>query len=241
MKFLAAVCSAKGIRDINEDSFIMGEKINQFAKSYSEEQYEGNDSCINFLAIADGMGGQGSGEKASYLVVHKLKDISSKFTELNEEILNKEITEIHNEIILENSKMGSTLTGIIFQKGNKCIINLGDSRTYRLRHDMFLKMTNDDSLQRYDSTAASNVITNGIGGGLKNISVNCRFSDKLIIPGDKFLMCSDGIHNFVSDTKIEELLSQNLSVSEISTKILQTAITNGSDDNCTALVVKFEE
>lgn len=241
MTFEAAAYSAKGIRELNEDSFIISSIINKEACSFSETCIQGTDGTVNFFAVADGMGGQGSGEKASNFVVSKLKEISNKYNKIDEIVLSTEIEKIHKEIILQDKKMGSTLTGILIQKGECGIVNLGDSRIYRLRNDMFLKMTNDDSLKRYDASAASNIITNGIGGGLSSISVNTRFSETMIISGDRFLLCSDGVYGYVSDMEIESILGMNISAVEAAAKIVQTAIKNGTDDNCTAVVVFFKE
>ncbi len=241
MKYMAAACSAKGIRELNEDSFIIASVTNQEAKPFSEEAVAGDDSALCFFAVADGMGGQGSGEKASHLVVSELKKLAEGKKSINADELKTGIECIHNTILQTNSKMGSTLTGIIFQQEECGIVNLGDSRTYRLRSGMFMKMTSDDSLSRYDASAASNIITNGIGGGLKNITVNSRFSEKLVLPGDIFLMCSDGVHGYVSDEELESLLASSVSEQEIATSIVQKAIANNTDDNCTAVIVKIEE
>ena len=241
MTFEAAACSAKGIRELNEDSFIISFVINKMAGVYSEEYISGNDEKMSFFAVADGMGGQGSGEKASNLVVSRLKAVAESKNKITESELKDEIESIHKSIIETHTQMGATLSGIVFQKGQCAVVNLGDSRTYRLRGDMFLKMTNDDSLKRYDSSVASNIITNGIGGGLTSISVNCRFSDKIVLPGDVFFMCSDGIHGFVTDEEIEEALKSSSSVKEIALNIVQKAISNHSGDNCTAVIVKIKE
>ena len=241
MTFEASAYSAKGIREINEDSFLISSLHNELGKGFTEYYIEGNDDKLIFFVVADGMGGQGSGEKASNFVITKLKELSEENIYLDETILIDKIENIHSLIIQHDSKMGSTLSGIILQKNISGLVNLGDSRTYRLRNGMFLKLTNDDSLKKYESNAASNIITNGIGGGLKSISVNCRFSDKTIIPGDIFLMCSDGVHGYISDDEIENILSMKTNSKEMSATIVQKAITNGSDDNCTAIVVIFKE
>ena len=104
-----------------------------------------------------------------------------------------------------------------------------------------MKMTSDDSLSRYDASAASNIITNGIGGGLKNITVNSRFSQKLVLPGDVFLMCSDGVHGYVSDEELEILMNLPALPQEIASQIIQKAIANNTSDNCTAVIVKIME
>lgn len=241
MKFRASAYSAKGIRNLNEDSFIIENKINKLAKPFTEISVEGNDKKPCFFAVADGMGGQGNGEKASNFAVSKLLEASKKEKEFSSENFTKLINEIHNEISAQDSTMGTTLTGVVFQKNECGLFNLGDSRTYRLRDEFLLQLTNDDSLRRFDATAPSNIILNGIGAGLKNISVNCRFSEKIIIPSDKFLICSDGVHGFVSEEQIKNFLTAGSSAKEIAAKIVQNALQNGSDDNCTAVVVEFTE
>ena len=241
MKYEAAACSAKGVRQLNEDSFIIASVINPMAAPYTEESVSGVDEALSFFAVADGMGGQGSGEKASNLVVTELKKIAAGKKSINAAELKQSIEAIHNSVLNTGSKMGSTLSGIIFQSGECGIVNLGDSRTYRLRSGMFMKMTMDDSLSRYDASAASNIITNGIGGGLRSITVNSRFSEKLVLPGDIFLMCSDGVHGCVSDEEIEKLMGQGASALETAKVLVQKALADNSDDNCTAVIVKITE
>lgn len=242
MKFQAAGFSVKGIRELNEDSIILSTLTNELANPFSEFFIEGTEKDLPcFFAIADGMGGQGSGEVASNFVVKKLVESTKNINEFNEETLTTLINSIHKEVKNQNPKMGSTLSGIIVQNGNCGIVNLGDSRTYRCRNSMFLQMTNDDSLKSFVKEAPSNIILNGIGGGLKQITVNCRFSDKLIIAGDRFLSCSDGVHGFVSKEKIEELMNSSFNIKEIVTKIVQEAISAGSDDNCSAVIVEFSK
>lgn len=241
MKFKAAAYSAKGIRNLNEDSFIISDKINKLAKAFTEISADGNDKNPCFFAVADGMGGQGNGEKVSSFVVSKLLVSSKNIKEFSTENFTELVNKIHNEISAQESKMGATLTGIVFQKNECGLFNLGDSRTYRLRDGFLLQMTNDDSLRRFDESAPSNIILNGIGAGLKNISVNCRFSEKIVIPNDRFLLCSDGVHGFVSDEQIKDFLATESSPKDIAANIVQKALQNGSDDNCTAIVVEFTD
>lgn len=241
MRYSAAAYSAKGIREINEDSFIIAEKINEFAKSFTEFSVEGEAKGSLFFCVADGMGGQGSGEKASHLVVSELLESEKSVQEFDSDKITAEILKIHEKVISSNSKMGSTLTGIVLQEKNAGLINLGDSRTYRLRNGVLLKMSNDDSLRRFCEDAPSNIITNGIGAGLKNISVNSRFSDKIAVCGDRFLMCSDGVYGFLTDEKIEELLNEKTDARDVVSKIVKLALTNQTDDNCTAVILDIKE
>lgn len=241
MKYSAVAYSAKGIREINEDSFIVADKINEFAKSFTDLSVEGEVKSPLFFCVADGMGGQGSGEKASHLVVSELLELEKSAQEFNSDNLTAEIQKIHEKVISLNSKMGSTLTGLVIQEHDAGLINLGDSRTYRLRNGVLLKMSNDDSLRRFCEGAPSNIITNGIGAGLKNISVNSRFSEKIAVSGDRFFMCSDGVYSFLDDEKIEEFLNEKIDTRELVSKIVKTAFANKTDDNCTAVILDIKD
>lgn len=241
MKFNASTFSTKGIRPVNEDSFIMGSVINEEASPYTNEKVSGSINGCEFFAVADGMGGHGSGEKASWFVVSNLLSFSKEVTQVDKESLTKKINDIHSKMANINNKMGSTLSGIIIQKEKCAFVNLGDSRVYRYRQGMFMQITEDDSLKSIIPDAPSNIITNGIGGGIKSINVHCRFSDKLVIPGDRFLICCDGVHGFLSDEEIEKFLVVKSAPEEITKQIIQAAISNLSNDNCTAVVVDFTE
>ena len=63
MTFEAAACSAKGIRELNEDSFIISSVINKMAGVFSEEKICGNDEKLSFFAVADGMSLTGCASK----------------------------------------------------------------------------------------------------------------------------------------------------------------------------------
>lgn len=237
MKYSAAIYSAIGVRSQNEDSFLLGTVINERAAPFTKLSVTKDFSTPAIFAIADGMGGMGRGDLASYTVVKKLLDECNKASTFNESNLTQLITQLHSDIIAIDKSMGSTLCALVLQEKNSAILNLGDSRAYRMRHGLLLQMTNDDSLQSYDKSAKKNIITNGLGGGLVNISVNIRFSDKIAIAGDRFMICSDGVHGVLSDTFIESTLIQNISCEEAAATLVKRALSLGSSDNCSALVV----
>jgi serine/threonine protein phosphatase PrpC len=137
--------------------------------------------------------------------------------------------------------MGSTLTGIAIQNGECGFFNAGDSRVYRLRNGFLQQLSHDDSLSSVVPDAAKNIITNALGAGLAEIGVERRFSSSVAIAGDVFLMCSDGVHGFVPDDDLEQMLTVCSNPAEIVRLIVEKAIANNSDDNCTAVVVAIEK
>lgn len=252
MKVEASAFSVKGSRPYNEDSFLcdepMGNIIHNSGIVDIGTEFKGAIESPLFFLVADGMGGHDAGDIASAFIIDKMrhacKTASRVFDKSSLESLVKSIhADLRNEGKMHGTpNMGSTLTGILLQKDAPCaFFNVGDSRVYRMRNGFMQQLSRDDSLAGIMPCAAKNIITNAIGAGLTDITVASRFSDTIAVAGDIFLMCSDGVYGFVSDDILEKILSQNCPLHEIAEQIVNAAIANNSDDNCTALVVMIDE
>jgi len=110
-----------------------------------------------------------------------------------------------------------------------------------LRNGFLQQLSRDDSLSRVIPGAAKNIITNAVGAGLSDVSVASRFSPTIAVAGDIFMMCSDGVHGFVNDDDLEKFLAETSVPLETAKRIVQSAIANNSDDNCTAVVVNLDK
>jgi len=244
MKISAGAYSSKGVRAQNEDSFLLGTETGG-AKETDSAVFSAEGDGPFFFAAADGMGGHDAGDAASIFVVTKLKQSASyQTTPADENIIEVTLKGIHAELLAEarkrgTPKMGSTVAGIVLQKGNCGFFNAGDSRVYRLRHNYIQQISEDDSLSRFMQNAAKNIITNAVGAGQENMSVASRFSGGFAAKGDVFLMCSDGVHGFISDDDLSLMLGLDDAPADIARIIVEKAIRNNSDDNCTAVVVKY--
>ena len=244
IKLIAGAYSSKGRRGQNEDSFFLGTETGG-AKDTDTAVYNGEGDGPFFFAAADGMGGHGAGDAASSFVVTKLKQSASFQTApVDDGIIEVMLKRIHCELLADakyrgTPRMGSTVAGIILQKGSSGFFNAGDSRVYRLRHNYIQQISEDDSLSRFVPDAAKNLITNAVGAGQENMSVSSRFSSGFAVKGDVFLMCSDGVHGAVSDDDLAFILGFDGSPQDIARIIVEKAVQNNSDDNCTAVVVKY--
>jgi serine/threonine protein phosphatase PrpC len=253
MRATAGAYSDKGSRSRNEDAFLCalytGGSASDSATGGGVE-FSGIVCAPFFFLVADGMGGHDAGDAASAFVVNNMLQAAQTAANENrvfdEAVLEALIKSIHADLIKEGkrkgmSNMGSTLTGILLQKDAQCaFFNIGDSRVYRLRNGFIRQLSRDDSLSGIMPGAAKNIITNAVGAGLTDVSVACRFSPVVAVSGDVFLMCSDGVHGFVSDDDLEKMLAE-FPPKEAAERIVETAIANNSDDNCTALVVRLDE
>jgi serine/threonine protein phosphatase PrpC len=247
MNITAGAYSSKGsVRPHNEDAFLIaaetgGGGIEDTAAVFSGTPGEG---CLLFL-VADGMGGHAAGDLASAFVSERMKGAAQRNGSFDSALLEKTVKEIHALLLEEGKKrgtpnMGTTLAGIVLQKGGCGFFNAGDSRVYRFRNGFLQQLSRDDSLSSVVPGAAKNIITNAVGAGLAETRVESRFSPSVAVAGDLFFMCSDGVHGFVSEEDLELMLADCSSPADTARLIVERAIANNSDDNCTAVVAKIE-
>jgi len=251
-----AYTSRGSVRPHNEDSFLCAFKPGCGIENGGAE-FSGLVDTPLFFLVADGMGGHDSGDAASAFVIENMYSASKTAAEeknnYNEAMLETLIKSIHADLIKNGiergtPKMGTTLSGILLQKDAPCaFFNAGDSRVYRVRNGFIQQLSRDDSLSSIVPGAASNIITNAIGAGLQNVKLASRFSPNIAVAEDLFLICSDGVHGFISSEGFEKMLAEKINLQEshclasAAQQIVETAIANNSNDNCTAVVVRIEE
>jgi serine/threonine protein phosphatase PrpC len=246
MKIIAGAYSSKGcVREHNEDAFLLASETGGGGVEDALASFAGSvDACLLF-AVADGMGGHEAGDRASAFVVRNLLEATPQFAGIEAADMERTIIAVHKSLLVEAQQcgatnMGSTLTGIAIQHGLCGFYNVGDSRVYRLRNGFLQQLSHDDSLSQFVPGAAKNIITNAVGAGIPNITVEYRFSESIAISGDVFCMCSDGVHGFVKDDDLEKMLAGQFSPVETARRVVEQAIENSSDDNCTAVIVRIE-
>jgi PPM family protein phosphatase len=142
--------------------------------------------------------------------------------------------------------MSTTLTGLFLAAGDEMLLaHSGDSRGYRLRAGELVRMTRDDSYVQalvdagmIPATEASmhprrNIITASLGGG-EDDSVTVRPVD--LRAGDRWLLCSDGVTDYVPEADIADLLGLPLAPSRVAAAVVELALEAGTRDNATAVV-----
>ncbi|MEZ4269939.1 MAG: protein phosphatase 2C domain-containing protein [Myxococcota bacterium] len=133
------------------------------------------------------------------------------------------------------------MTAVILRSGRAFIAHVGDSRCYLQRGDRIVQITDDHSLvneqikaglitsEQARTSRLKNIITRSVGFE-KDVAV-----DTYALPiesGDRFLMCSDGLANFVDDTEIGLALA-TLPIEEVPARMIDLANERGGDDNIT--------
>jgi serine/threonine protein phosphatase PrpC len=147
----------------------------------------------------------------------------------------------------EKKGMSTTLSALLFRANLAFAVHVGDSRVYRVRQNQVLQLTEDHTLINYkvkhgmmtraeaEKAAGKNVITRAVG---HKDYVQVDTADLDVTEGDRFLLCSDGLHGyFSSDKEVAELCGDG-SVDECAEAAVALANQRGGKDNITAVVIE---
>ncbi len=211
------------------------------------------------FGVADGMGGHQAGEVASAIAVQKMRDHLGEGA-ATVEAAEAAVVDANNAIFngarsnSEQRGMGTTLTAMIVLADGAdgestrrfVLLNVGDSRTYRLRGTQLRRVTVDHSyVQELVSTGhiteiearshpRRNIVTRALG-----IEPTVRV-DTWVLPfvkGDRYLLCSDGLVDEVDDVEIAEVMAANPDAQRAAQALVDAANEHGGRDNVTVVVV----
>ncbi len=223
---------------------------------------------LGLVVLADGMGGYNAGEVASsmatmYLSTELEKDFALRPPHETDAASGARHAQrcLAERIALINASihhaaesqpqyagMGTTLVMALFCDNSATVAHLGDSRLYRLRGEEFTALTHDHSFlqEQIDSGVISaedarfsqnkNLVTRALG---VDATVDAEIHEHPVLPGDIYLLCSDGLNDMVDDEEIGmtlRLLSANLELA--AAQLIQMANDNGGRDNVSVILVK---
>lgn len=244
MKFTIYQNSRQGPRPYNQD---------RLAYSYSK------DSLL--LVLADGMGGHRHGEVAAQLAIKTLTDAFQRLAKplLNSpaKFLTDHIQQVHDMIenvtqtenLVESPR--TTVVVSVIQRGYLYCAHVGDSRLYHFRNNHLLYRTEDHSIvqslynkgminkEEMATHPYRNKIYNCVGG---EVTPKIDLSDRIeLAEGDTILLCTDGLWGTMDDTKMKEILSQNIDVTEATNALMNTAeqLADENGDNLSAIAVQW--
>lgn len=253
----AAVCNDKGrIRQNNEDNYYLNG--HRMALTHVDEGSTLTHSSAKphqLFAVCDGMGGESAGEVASSAVVEALHAFSTKTPgAISQGQLTKALSDVSADIYhqahAQGLRSGSTFVGLVWESNTAWAANVGDSRAYRLSGGKLEQLSLDHSeVQRLVSMGLitkeaarthpkRNVISQYLGMPTEEVTVEPSLSQPVTAqPGERYLLCSDGLTDMVEDADIERILARALSAREAAVQLVDIALKNGGRDNVTVLCV----
>ncbi len=219
---------------------------------------EGNEDSAyagpRLLAIADGMGGHAAGEVASAVAISALAPLDRQNLASDDDMLNALADAVSSaratlhDISASDPAvegMGTTLTAMLWAGARVAVCHIGDSRAYLLRdHDLY-QITRDHTLVqslvdegRLSPAAAAShpqrsLIMRALQGST-DADPDLAMHDA--IPGDRYLLCSDGLTDVVGDEAVHRVLSTVPDAEEAVDQLIALAIHNGGPDNITCIV-----
>ena len=197
--------------------------------------------------IADGLGGHAGGEVASALVVDTLAAAAPGATAWSDPapelaaILARADAAVREQARGALTGMGATIVALHLGTTTATVAHAGDSRAYRLRAGALSRLTRDhtpESESGYRSDGRrSSIITRAIGVGGGQTEVDFGRTD--IQPGDRFLLCSDGLTDMVHDPDLAALLGLDAPPADTCRALVDAALAAGGRDNVTVVVVRI--
>ena len=220
------------------------------------------DTRHGWLLLADGMGGHKSGDLASALtvsyVLDKLKNTLSlhpgKKTVSLAHFLIDGLKEANSAIraaaaqTATDEVMGSTFVGALVEPDRIEFVYLGDSRLYLLRKGELTQLSRDHTLVqefvdsgRLSEDMAQNhpyrgLLTRGLG---VHDNIGPETGSRALRPGDRLLLCSDGLTDMVEPNQIAALMGTADSVEEVANSLIDAAKMGGGRDNISVIVAWF--
>jgi protein phosphatase len=218
------------IRDGNQDSVYAGPRL---------------------LAVADGMGGMAAGDVASNIVI-------AAMAPLDEDVPGDALLDaLRSAVDTANQQlrdavdanpamegMGTTLTAMLFSGSKFGTVHIGDSRAYLLREGEFVQVTKDDtyvqmlvdegriSPEEASSHPQRSLLTRALDGR----DIDPEYAIRPAVPGDRYMICSDGLTAVVSAETIAESMREYVDPAQCVERLVQLALRGGGPDNITVIV-----
>ena len=239
------------VRDHNEDSFLVDKKLSLYI-------------------VADGMGGHAAGEVASSMAARTVRECLAAerdalveyeqghggttrkdILRLLEASVQQACSAVHEEGIRDESKrgMGTTLDALLVIGSRGFIAHVGDARIYLYRQGSVPQLTEDHSLmnellkrgrltrEQIEKVQYKNAVTRAVG---VYESVEVDVFDFDVLPGDRFLLCSDGLSGYLEEAELPKLFEE-IPEEKLTPHLIDLANERGGKDNITAVVVRIPD
>ncbi len=246
-------------KDRNEDNYGVFREDTPNLKLFDEG---------TLLVVADGLGGHVGGEIASKLAVSVFADMLKEERPDEEQTDNPEeacknlqalfrdflsrananIYRTNQDLVKQGKPMGTTLAAALVEPKRVHVINVGDSRCYHIRNNEIISRSQDHSWvdeqvkmgnmtkEKAKADRRRNLVTRCIG---THPEVDADTYLWHVVPGDRLLLCTDGLVNMVDDAAICNVFEKGGTAQDVADKLVDLANENGGKDNITVIVAEI--
>ncbi len=250
MKIKVAAQVDIGAKATNDDRALIADRI------LDMEAYETVVELPAVAVVCDGCGGYAGGGVAASTV---LEFISYETPEslLEPEYLAQVLENCRQQVeekkveMPQYEAMCTTVAGCVFSEESIVFFHAGDSRVYRCDRWGLTKITVDHSAvqsmvdmgqiteEEALSSPRRNVINRCIG--VECLPPEIKVANTPIYPNEKYLLCSDGLWDCVSEAETVEILGGDMTLGEMAEALIQKALDNGTDDNVSVCIIEIQE
>ena len=227
------------------------------------------DLDLGLFVVADGMGGHNAGDVASRMATESIRQFVRETRDGKEQTWpfpyeagsSVDVNRLLSAVRLANRKvydggcnnaamegMGPTVVAILARSDQAVLVGVGDSRIYRFRNGELEQMTSDDTWLSAvvgvadDDRAMSNhplkhVLTSVVGTR-EDLRPSSR--EEALRAGDRFVLCSDGIHGRLDAAAIADVVRAGGSPEQLASALVEAALARRTSDNATALVIAVD-
>lgn len=232
-----------------------GSHVGKVRSNNQDSGYAGE----HLFVVADGMGGHAGGDVASALAIQSIAHVDREYATAADavEALRSALLEANQELaetVFEHPElagMGTTVSGFVRIGDRLALAHIGDSRVYRWRAGELSQVTKDHTfVQRLvDSgriTAEEaavhprrSVLMRVLGDVDLTPDIDVEVLDTR--PGDRWVLCSDGLSGYVTEQRVGELLDENPDAAAAVEALIDESLDNGAPDNVTVVIVGVDE
>lgn len=249
----AWICHTGKVRKVNEDACLFGGTFS--GASTSAPMEAGCNGARWIVAVADGIGGHKAGAYASREVIEAL----AKCPNISPDGISKHIQDTNDRLHqsgVENPDLtgtGAAVVGMFAGEGGLFAFNVGDARLYRQEGGKYKQITRDDSVEALlveeglmrashgIRPATMHALTQSVGGSRDVMKIETHFHLLPVTNSARFLLCSDGLSDMVSQKDIERIAVPLLSAASVVQALFNAAMEAGGRDNITIAVVDVEQ
>ena len=259
---VAALSDMGRVRKNNEDNFVVCNLTSGEATLTPALTTHMVGPRGTLFMVADGMGGEASGEVASQIcaatvpkrIYENLKSMAS-LSEANFVLLLREAVEYANQIIFQKSQtnpvykgMGTTTTAAALLGPYLFVGQVGDSRAYLIRNKQMVQLTRDQTFLNYlaeigaelpadpEKDSRKSILTQAVGSSEK---VDVKVTYTKVRQGDSLLICCDGLYNMIKAADMTSILNRPDGLVAKCKALVAKANEEGGTDNITMIIAEF--
>ena len=210
----------------------------------------------NLYIVADGMGGHKAGDLASSYGARMIVEAAKRCTDVRPALILQKAVRYANYQLLQKSResedyygMGTTLVALCVCGYEALAVNIGDSRLYEVTQEGIRQISEDHSLvaelvrkgelspQEARNHPDKNIITRALG---IQEEAEIDLFPFHVDPGNRYLLCSDGLSNMVEDTELCRLIQGDENLYDVGCRLILEANRNGGMDNIAVVLVEIE-